>query len=264
MPGPESGSAVHVFIGGRSYRFGREQIVTFGRDPEATIRVTDDRLSRWHAQLRHGALGWELEDLGSSHGTYVGEQRVTRLPISSPTDVWLDPPGRGVAMRLQPAARGQRRRPARSSKPSQGFRTLELLLLISSLATIGVGVFLLDWVTYDVTGSGLVVPQQGAGLDFDAGVVSAIAGGISGLIGVMGLQDALSRQVVGFMLVVGAAVTAVATVYFVSDVEDQTLAVPGLSVTIDATLAAGGPVTLAGAGALALTGLIFMFDPARR
>ena len=266
MPRPGTASAVHVYIGGRSYRFGGDEVVTVGRDPGSSIRVTNELVSRDHVQIWHGATGWELEDVGSTHGTYVGEQKVARYRITSATDVWLGPPGRGMAMRLEPAAGGRhgRQRVGPSPATLQRFRTLELLLLIGSVATVGVGVFLLDWVTYDISGSGLIVPRQSAGLDFDAGKVSVIASGISGLVGVMGLREALSRQVVGFILVVGAVATGVATVYFISDVKDQTIAVPGLSVTVDASLAAGGPVTLVGAGVLAVAGLLFIFDPAPR
>lgn len=259
MPRAHTDAALRIFVDGRRFGFDEDEVVTFGRDPQSTVRLSNDVVSRWHIQLWRGPDGWELEDLGSANGTYVGDQRVHRYRIAVATDVWLGPPGRGVVVRIQPGAGGAPRR-RRRGRPTSTMTTVKLLLLVAGVVTVGAGVFVLDWVTYDISGSGLAVPPQSQGLDFDAGKISLVASAVGGLVGVLGLQEALSRPVVGLILVAGAGVTAVATLYFMSDVKDLTFTVPGLTVTLDASLAAGGPVTLVGAALLALAGLLFALE----
>jgi len=52
--------------------------VTLGRAHDATLVLTDDYASNKHARLAPTADGWMLEDLGSTNGTYVGSQKVSR------------------------------------------------------------------------------------------------------------------------------------------------------------------------------------------
>jgi hypothetical protein len=48
-----------------------------GRAPGCHLRLTDSSVSRRHAELRRGAEGWVLYDLGSTNGTHVNGHRVT-------------------------------------------------------------------------------------------------------------------------------------------------------------------------------------------
>ncbi len=50
---------------------------TLGRDPENTIQVLDEKISRHHAVLRRSDGSWTLQDLGSRNGTFLGGQRVS-------------------------------------------------------------------------------------------------------------------------------------------------------------------------------------------
>lgn len=59
--------------------------ITIGRANDATLVVTDDYASSRHARLFSQDGQWIVEDLGSTNGTYLGRQKVTR-----PTPV---PPG---------------------------------------------------------------------------------------------------------------------------------------------------------------------------
>lgn len=59
--------------------------ITIGRANDATLVVTDDYASSRHARLFAQDGQWIVEDLGSTNGTYLGRQKVTR-----PTPV---PPG---------------------------------------------------------------------------------------------------------------------------------------------------------------------------
>ncbi len=49
-----------------------------GREPDLDISVDSDTLSRRHARLVKAADGWWLEDLGSTNGSYVNDERVER------------------------------------------------------------------------------------------------------------------------------------------------------------------------------------------
>lgn len=48
----------------------------FGRDPSCTVHVDDPKVSHEHASLRWKDGAWELRDLGSVNGTYVGARRL--------------------------------------------------------------------------------------------------------------------------------------------------------------------------------------------
>jgi Mg-chelatase subunit ChlD len=54
-----------------------------GRDSDCDIRLEDDRVSRRHAYLTVGHNGAIVEDLGSTHGTFVNGAGITRASIRS-------------------------------------------------------------------------------------------------------------------------------------------------------------------------------------
>ena len=56
---------------GRSFALTAESVI--GRDPTATVHLTDEEVSRRHALLSIGEGRASIEDLGSSNGTYVDE-----------------------------------------------------------------------------------------------------------------------------------------------------------------------------------------------
>ncbi|TDC97278.1 FHA domain-containing protein [Actinomadura sp. 7K507] len=64
---------VHRLRAGRAYRI--------GRDPGSDIVVPDPRVSWSHAVLRAGPGGWQIEDLGSSNGTFLDGRRIERVTI---------------------------------------------------------------------------------------------------------------------------------------------------------------------------------------
>lgn len=58
--------------------------VTFGRGTDCTMPLADEYISTQHARLRFHEGQWYVEDLGSTNGTYVGNQRLTR---STPVNI---------------------------------------------------------------------------------------------------------------------------------------------------------------------------------
>lgn len=64
--------------------------VTFGRGPECTVPLSDEYVSTAHARLLFHDGQWYVEDLGSTNGTYLGSERLTRsMPVGARSRVRL-------------------------------------------------------------------------------------------------------------------------------------------------------------------------------
>jgi FHA domain len=59
----------------QAYDFKQPSIVV-GRDEGADVLIDNPSVSRRHAEIRLGDNGWEVEDLGSSNGTFLLGQRI--------------------------------------------------------------------------------------------------------------------------------------------------------------------------------------------
>jgi hypothetical protein len=68
-------------LSGRSLDLTDQQI-TMGRANDATLVLNDDYASSYHARLFPQDGQWLVEDLGSTNGTYLDRQKVTRaMPV---------------------------------------------------------------------------------------------------------------------------------------------------------------------------------------
>lgn len=62
----------------------RESGTLIGRSPECALVLDDDYASGRHCRIYRGDDSWVIEDLGSTNGTFLGQQR---LHGSAPVDV---------------------------------------------------------------------------------------------------------------------------------------------------------------------------------
>jgi len=67
--------AADAALQGQSYPLDAE--VTIGRGEENTLVITSDQASRRHASIRPEGGGHQLDDLGSTNGTFVNSKQVT-------------------------------------------------------------------------------------------------------------------------------------------------------------------------------------------
>lgn len=78
----------------------RSGVAVIGRDNSATVRLSDDRVSRWHVRLEPHREGWQAIDT-STNGMYLDGVRRSSVLISQPTTVHLANP-EGFPVTLTP------------------------------------------------------------------------------------------------------------------------------------------------------------------
>lgn len=91
-PKTRRGSPTHMVLTGGSAQPERTDLVVgqgpllIGRGSDSQIRLEDDYASTRHAHVAFAHNQWYVEDLGSTNGTYVDDQRIiqpTSLPVGS-------------------------------------------------------------------------------------------------------------------------------------------------------------------------------------
>ena len=73
---------IHGADPGRRYQLD-QPVLRIGRDSSNPIRVSDNEISRQHAEIRSEQNEYKIVDLNSSNGTYVNGRRVTEAKLSS-------------------------------------------------------------------------------------------------------------------------------------------------------------------------------------
>jgi RsiW-degrading membrane proteinase PrsW (M82 family) len=91
---------LQVTFDGRSYTFQPGQTVYIGRMSDNSIVVSDPTVSRRHAQLTWGPVGWLYENLGQAR-TFQQGQQITQVIVRKPTELSLASP-QGPVLRLEP------------------------------------------------------------------------------------------------------------------------------------------------------------------
>ena len=91
---------LQVTFDGRSYTFQPGQTVLIGRLSDNSIVVSDPTVSRRHAQLTWGPVGWLFENLGQAR-TFQQGQEVKQVIVRKPTELSLASP-QGPVLRLEP------------------------------------------------------------------------------------------------------------------------------------------------------------------
>ena len=98
------GATLRARLNGREYQFDDGRDIRVGRDPACDVVSDNPYVSREHAVVRRTGDGWVLEDRGSRSGTYLGDRRITSLPITDTTTVRLGDPREGDELQLVPSA----------------------------------------------------------------------------------------------------------------------------------------------------------------
>jgi RsiW-degrading membrane proteinase PrsW (M82 family) len=91
---------LQVTFDGRSYTFQPGQTVYIGRLSDNSIVVGDPTVSRRHAQLTWGPVGWLFENLGQARSFQNG-QEINQVIVRQPTELSLASP-QGPVLRLEP------------------------------------------------------------------------------------------------------------------------------------------------------------------
>ncbi|WP_202232956.1 FHA domain-containing protein [Actinacidiphila reveromycinica] len=118
-------------INGQTWPLDPSRSYSLGRDPQGDLVLDDARVSWRHATIRRGEHGWQLEDLGSTNGTFVQGRRVQhadvgpgaavhlgnatdgpRLDFTAPAGAGAGTPGAGAGVAAAGAAAAQAAAPA--------------------------------------------------------------------------------------------------------------------------------------------------------
>ena len=105
--------------------------LTVGRGPECSLRLDEPGLSRAHARLLATDHGVQVEDIGSSNGTFINGNRVLRGEARVGDEIGFD------TMRFQVLAYGQpdaAKRPARGSSGESSRRGWLVLVAVMLVA----------------------------------------------------------------------------------------------------------------------------------
>src|SRR5678816_4488674 len=93
-------SEIHVAMPGSSETLRFAETVRIGRTQTNAIVVNDASVSAEHVELRKSGEEWEIVDLESANGTFIGGRRVTRALLDVQASVRLGVDGPEVHLTI--------------------------------------------------------------------------------------------------------------------------------------------------------------------
>lgn len=84
-----------------------EKIYVLGRDATSDIRIDSSRISRAHLRFTFNKKYWEIEDLASSNGSYIGKKRIETLQIVKQTVLEVGGVG-NLSITISPLSKGEK------------------------------------------------------------------------------------------------------------------------------------------------------------
>jgi two-component system, cell cycle response regulator len=82
---PEQACLVLIYPGGaelgKRYELAGSREVIIGRGGDCDIQVDRDSVSRRHAKVSRSGTGWQVQDLGSTNGSYVNDAQITQYGL---------------------------------------------------------------------------------------------------------------------------------------------------------------------------------------
>lgn len=84
--GPVAASVTIHTDGERPRTVALDATTTIGRGAECELRIDDTYASQQHARLFAKGGGWYVEDLGSTNGTFVNDQKLVAPALLQPGD----------------------------------------------------------------------------------------------------------------------------------------------------------------------------------
>ncbi|HWU20190.1 MAG TPA: FHA domain-containing protein, partial [Nocardioides sp.] len=95
---------LRIAAGGQTWTFDEPRVVTIGRGVGADVVLDRASVSRRHLELRSDGRGWQLSDVGSTAGTWVGAQRVSGFALNGPVAVRVGDETTGIVVEIAPEA----------------------------------------------------------------------------------------------------------------------------------------------------------------
>lgn len=193
------------------------QQLLFGRDPAADVCIDHATISSRHARLVRVAEGLALEDLGSTNGTWLRGERITRALVRPGDDVllgalilpWGDPrvqafvrsgPSSTVELPADAArAAVARAKAGHTRRPGRGGVLSALLSLVATILVGGAIVFALFRLTRRPQGSAIAEAAAPVAAPTDDGTTSEMEAAIRaqrapGIVAAMDVSEPLTRN----------------------------------------------------------------------
>ena len=78
---------ITIEVGGQTSTYDEPRVLQVGREPGSDFFMDAPTVSRNHAEFRPVGDGWEVVDLGSTHGTWVNGEKVTQMTLAAGTTI---------------------------------------------------------------------------------------------------------------------------------------------------------------------------------